>query len=164
MKNRYSLALIALLLFAFSLPSFVFSQQRRDQANSSAGVTPTGKNGPATGVPSRRPRVRGSANPTEAVKQDFSEALEVIQQHYIDGNKLDYNNVYKSSIIGMLRTLDPHSKFFTPKEFTALREDQRPIHPGPGNCGHSCMTYDCNRRCAEPASPLSVPRTSKSSA
>ncbi len=32
----------------------------------------------------------------------------------------------------MLRTLDPHSKFFTPKEFTALREDQRGKYFGLG--------------------------------
>jgi len=137
-KNRYSLALIALLLFALSLPSFVFSQQRRDQSNSSAGVTPTGKNGPATGVPSRRPRVRGSANPTEAVKQDFSEALEAIQQHYIDGNKLDYNNVYKSSIIGMLRTLDPHSNYYDKEEFDELKTDQRSEYFG---IGASILNY-----------------------
>jgi carboxyl-terminal processing protease len=131
-KNRLSLALITLLLFALSLPAFVFAQQRRDQSNSSAGVGSSGKVGPTTGMPGRRPRVRTASNPTEAVKQDFSEALEVIQEHYIDGNKLDYNNVYKSSIMGMLRTLDPHSTYFDKEEFDEFQTDQRSEYFGIG--------------------------------
>ena len=138
MKNRLSPALIALLLFALSLPALVFAQQKRDQSNNSAGVSSSGKNGPTTGVPGRRPRVRGAANPTEAVRQDFSEALEVIQQHYIDGNKLDYNNVYKSAIIGMLRTLDPHSNYYDKEEFDELKTDQRSEYFG---IGASILNY-----------------------
>jgi len=33
--------------------------------------------------------------------------------------------IYKGAIPGMLRTLDPHSNFFDPKEYQALRDDQR---------------------------------------
>ena len=33
--------------------------------------------------------------------------------------------IYKGAIPGMLRTLDPHSNFFDPKDFEALREDQK---------------------------------------
>jgi len=36
------------------------------------------------------------------------------------------------AIDGMLRTLDPHSKFFDPKEFASLREDQRGKYYGLG--------------------------------
>ena len=79
----------------------------------------------------RRPRVRNPSNPT-AVAQDFSEALSVIQERYIDGNKLDFNNVYKSSIIGMLRTLDPHSNYFDKEEFDEMKTDQRSEYFGIG--------------------------------
>jgi carboxyl-terminal processing protease len=59
------------------------------------------------------------------VDQDFKEALGVIRENYIDGNKMDYNAVTKSSITGMLRTLDPHSSYFDREEFEELKTDQR---------------------------------------
>jgi len=132
-KNKLSFALMALLIFALGLPAFVFSQQKRDQSNSSAGSRPTGKSGPTTGASTRRPRVR-----TEDVKQDFSEALTVIQEHYVDGNKLDLNNVYKSSIMGMLRTLDPHSNYYDKEEFDEMKTDQRSEYFG---IGASILNY-----------------------
>jgi carboxyl-terminal processing protease len=67
-----------------------------------------------------------------AVKQDFDDALAIIQEHYIDGNKLDYNGVYKSSIMGMLRTLDPHSNYFDKEEFDEMKTEQRSEYFGIG--------------------------------
>jgi carboxyl-terminal processing protease len=40
--------------------------------------------------------------------------------------------IYKGAIPGMLRTLDPHSSFFDPKDFQQLREDQRGAYYGVG--------------------------------
>lgn len=132
MKNRLSLALVALLVVSVSAPLFVFAQQKRDQSNTSAGTAPTsGRTGSSTSTTGRRPRVRG-AGATEAVKQDVSEALDVIRAHYIDGNKLDYNNVYKSSILGMLRVLDPHSNYYDKEEFDELKTDQHSEYFGIG--------------------------------
>jgi hypothetical protein len=102
-KNKLSVALVALILFAICLPGFV-SAQKRDQ--NSAGTTTSGKTGTTPPAAARRPRVHAETSAT-AITQDFSEALSVIQEHYIDGNKLDFNDVYKSSILGMLRSLDP---------------------------------------------------------
>src|SRR5260370_42539649 len=82
-KNRFSLALLALIIFAVSLPAFVLAQQKQNQSNTSAGTSSTGKTGAPTAPPGRRPRVRNPNNPTEAVNQDFGEALSVIQQNYI---------------------------------------------------------------------------------
>lgn len=132
MKNKFSLALTTLLLFSLSLPVFVFAQQKRDQSNSSAGTGTTGRTGPSTGATARRPRVRGATGVTEDVKQDFSEALDLIRAHYVDGNKLEYKNVYKSSILGMLRTLDPHSNYYDKEEFDELKTDQRSEYFGIG--------------------------------
>jgi len=80
----------------------------------------------------RRPRTHNPGNAVAAVEQDFNEALSVIQAHYIEGNKLDLNNVYKSSIIGALRTLDPHSNYFDKEEFDELKTDQRSEYFGIG--------------------------------
>ncbi|HSE33855.1 MAG TPA: S41 family peptidase [Pyrinomonadaceae bacterium] len=60
----------------------------------------------------RRPRPR----PDTRIKQDLTEALTVIQQNYV-GHRLDYNEMFKSSVQGMLRALDPHSTYFDKKEF-----------------------------------------------
>src|SRR5207249_1267945 len=129
-KNKFSLALAALIISALVLPAFVFGQQKHDQSNSSTGTT-TGKTGLTSGS-ARRPRVRSSSDTTGAVAQDFEEALSVIQAHYIEGNKLDYNNVYKSSITGMLRSLDPHSNYFDREEFEDMRNEQRSEYFGIG--------------------------------
>ncbi len=129
MKNKFSLALMALMILALSLPPFVLAQQKRDQSNNSPGANSTGKTGT---TPNRRSRVRTPSNETADIQQDFSEALSIIQERYIDGNKLDFNSVYKSSIIGMLRTLDPHSNYFDKEEFDEMKTDQRSEYFGIG--------------------------------
>jgi carboxyl-terminal processing protease len=69
---------------------------------------------------------------TAGTEQDFSDALTIIQENYIDGNKLDYNAVFKSSIIGMLRSLDPHSNYYDREEFDEMKTDQRSEYFGIG--------------------------------
>jgi carboxyl-terminal processing protease len=129
-KNKFSLALVALTLLSLVVPAFVFAQQKRDQSNSS-GTNTTGKTSSGTAMPGRRPR-RTPANTTAAVAQDFTEALSVVQEHYVDGNKIDFNTVYKSSIMGMLRVLDPHSNYFDREEFEDMKTDQRSEYMGIG--------------------------------
>jgi carboxyl-terminal processing protease len=146
-KNRFLLALLALIIFAMTLPAFVLAQQKQNQSNTAAGTSSNGKTGLPTVPPVRRPRVRNPNNPTEAVAQDFSEALSVIQEHYIDGNKIDVNNVYKSSIGGMLRSLDPHSNYLDKDEFEEMMTDQQSEYFGIGasilnySIGDSVDTY-----------------------
>jgi carboxyl-terminal processing protease len=145
-KNKFSLALVALILISLFVPAFVSGQQKRDQPNSSAGTNGTGKTGSAMAAPARRPR-RNSSSETAAVSQDFSEALSVIRDHYVEGNKVDYNAVYKSSIMGMLRVLDPHSNYFDREEFEEMQTDQRSEYYGIGasiqnySIGDSVDTY-----------------------
>ncbi len=66
------------------------------------------------------------------IKSDLAEALSVIQSNHIDGRKLDYNDVFKSSITGMLSVLDPHSTYFDPKEYASFRTEQRSEYMGIG--------------------------------
>ena len=132
MKNRFSAAVLSLLLVALTLPAFVLAQQRRDQTPGPTGRTSSPVR-PAPGTaPARRPTTRAAAEATEAVEQDFSEALTVIQENYIDGKKLNYNDVFKSSIIGMLRSLDPHSNYYDKEEFDEMKSEQHSEYSGIG--------------------------------
>ncbi len=72
------------------------------------------------------------AKTSASVEQDFAEALTIIEDKYVDGAKLDYNTAFKSSIIGMLRALDPHSNYYDRQEFEELRTDQRSEYYGIG--------------------------------
>src|SRR6202790_4933774 len=76
-----------------------------------------------------------AASPAEdAISQSmksFTSVYDVVEQNFAD--KVDADKaVYKGSIPGMLRTLDPHSNFFDPKDFQALRDDQQGHYYGVG--------------------------------
>lgn len=145
MKKRFSLALVALITLSLAIPIFVVAQQKPTQQGSSAGRTPS-RTEPVNPNTARRPRVRGSEAVT-MVSDDFKEALAIIQDKYVDGNKLNYNDVYKSSMMGMLRVLDPHSNYFDRQEFDELKTDQRSEYFGIGasiqnfSVGESVDTY-----------------------
>jgi carboxyl-terminal processing protease len=131
-KKRISTALATLLLLAISLPAFVIAQQSGAQPPAAPGVRrpTTPSDGPAAPGTSRARRPRPEA--TEGLEADVAEALTVIQDHHVDGNKVKYDEVFKSSIIGMLRTLDPHSNFYDAKEFEEQRADWRSEYYGIG--------------------------------
>lgn len=59
----------------------------------------------------------------ESVSNDYSEALELIDENYVD--KIEREKVLDTSIQTMLFTLDPHSSFFTRDEFRKLYEEQQ---------------------------------------
>ncbi len=129
--NRiFSLALIALFALTMSIQPLVFAQQK-PQSQSPVGSTSAGKPAGASTGPARRgPRTGSTSIPP--IEQDFDEALRVIQENYIEGKKLDYNSVFKSSIIGMLRSLDPHSNYYDRAEYEELKTDQRSQYYGIG--------------------------------
>lgn len=114
------LFLIALLL----VPVFIFAQQNRS-ARRTTGTTPERS---ASSSPSSGKAVASAP----MIKSDLSEALSVIQANYIDGKKLDYNAIFKSSISGMLSVLDPHSTYFDPVEYASFRTEQRSEYFGIG--------------------------------
>jgi carboxyl-terminal processing protease len=130
-NNRLSRSGIALLSLLLSV-SFVFGQQTTPpQRRGEARTTP---NTAAPPPPARSTRTRTPASPnaTSALEEDFAEALSVVQDNYVDGVKLDYNSVFKSSIIGMLRTLDPHSNYYDAKDFEELQTEWRSEYYGVG--------------------------------
>jgi carboxyl-terminal processing protease len=124
---RFSIALIA---FVLVVPSLLFAQQR-PQGQSPVGSTSTGRSTPNAGINSRRNRITGSPS-LPRIERDFEEALKLIESSYIDGTSLDYNAIFKSSVIGMLRSLDPHSNYYDRDEFEELKTDQRSEYYGIG--------------------------------
>ena len=68
----------------------------------------------------------------ETLEKDVAEVLTLIEDNHVNGKKLDYNDLFKSSIDKMLRTLDPHSNYFDAKEFEQFRTDQSSRYFGIG--------------------------------
>jgi carboxyl-terminal processing protease len=60
----------------------------------------------------------------------YSAALNAIESSYVD--KVDSEALITSSIRGMLATLDPHSSYFTPREYAQMRERQEGRYYGIG--------------------------------
>jgi carboxyl-terminal processing protease len=71
----------------------------------------------------------GQNSPNEFLRE-FTEAIDVVQKNHVDNISAD--KLVYSAIKGMLRSLDPHSSFFDPKEFARLREDQHSKYFGLG--------------------------------
>jgi carboxyl-terminal processing protease len=87
-----------------------------------------------TAAPKDKIAAPNKSNPVtvEKIEQDMAEALTVIQDSYVGGKKLNYNDLIKSSIDSMLHTLDPHSNYFDAKEFEQFRTDQQSQYFGIG--------------------------------
>lgn len=73
-----------------------------------------------------------SSNQQQNIVRDVSEALQIIENNYVSGNRLNYNNLNKAAIISMLRTLDPHSNYYDSAEYQELLGDQRSEYSGIG--------------------------------
>lgn len=92
-------------------------------------------NGVSKAVPTNKTTVQTNTKaPTtvEKIEVDVAEALSLIEKHHVVGKKIDYNDVFKGSIDGMLHALDPHSNYFDAKEFEQFRTDQSSRYFGIG--------------------------------
>ncbi|HQU82853.1 MAG TPA: S41 family peptidase [Pyrinomonadaceae bacterium] len=79
--------------------------------------------------------------PVDVISDDFAEALEIIRKYHVSGNKIDFNDVTKSSVTAMLRTLDPHSNYFDAQEYEELLTDQQSEYYG---IGATIVNYEQN--------------------
>jgi carboxyl-terminal processing protease len=61
----------------------------------------------------------------------FTKVYSLVERNFSDPLDPD-KALYRGAIPGMLRTLDPHSSFFDPRDFQLLREDQRGQYFGVG--------------------------------
>ena len=123
MRTRFYVAAVVILLLTLS--ASLYSQQtgsaRRQTSN------PADASASTSAKSSVNPRVSSAV-----VKSDVAEALSVIQDNYVDGRKLDYNTIFKSSISGMLNVLDPHSSYLDAADFAAFKTEQRSQYFGIG--------------------------------
>ena len=123
MRTRFYVAGVVILFLILS--ASLYSQQ----TGSTRRQTTTPADTPAaTGARSgANSRVSGTV-----VKSDVAEALSVIQNNYVDGQKLEYNTIFKSSISGMLKSLDPHSSYLDAADFAEFKTEQRSQYYGIG--------------------------------
>jgi carboxyl-terminal processing protease len=61
----------------------------------------------------------------------FTKVFDVVEANFADTVKPE-KAIYKGAIPGMLRTLDPHSNFFDPKDYKDLRTEQSGRYSGVG--------------------------------
>ena len=120
MRKRSFAPGILFVIIALAIPAFIIAQQNRSARRTTDRPAPTGA--AATRATATGP----------AIRSDLAEALAVIQSNHIDGRKLDYNAIFKSSISGMLSVLDPHSTYFDPVEYASFRTEQRSEYFGIG--------------------------------
>lgn len=73
----------------------------------------------------------GSEDAVKSSLRTFTRVLDLLEQNAADPVNPD-RAIYKGAIPGMLRTLDPHSSFFDPRDFQVLREDQKGHYYGVG--------------------------------
>jgi carboxyl-terminal processing protease len=66
-----------------------------------------------------------------AIAEDFYKALLLVQDHY--AGKVDAERVTKSSMLGMLHTLDPHSSYLDKKEWQSFQSEQHSRYSGIGS-------------------------------
>jgi carboxyl-terminal processing protease len=86
-----------------------------------------GMYGPRMGVAS----AATADDDVKASMKEFTKVYSTVEQNFADPVSPD-KAIYKGAIPTMLRTLDPHSNFFDPKDLEALREDQRGHYYGVG--------------------------------
>ena len=71
-------------------------------------------------------RTAQASEPDDPIRQNvrlFTQVYNLVEQNFADPVKPD-QAIYDGAIPGMLHELDPHSNFFDPKEYRALKEDQ----------------------------------------
>jgi len=72
-----------------------------------------------------------SGSDLDANIRTFSQVYALVEENFAEKINAD-KAIYKGAVPGMLRTLDPHSSFFDPRDFRQLREDQRGHYYGVG--------------------------------
>ncbi len=73
----------------------------------------------------------GSEDDVKASMKTFSKVYDLLETNFAEKVTPD-KTIYRGAIPGMLRTLDPHSSFFDPRDFQLLREDQKGHYYGVG--------------------------------
>ncbi|REJ78629.1 MAG: S41 family peptidase [Acidobacteria bacterium] len=132
MKNALYISVLLALVLSGVVPAQEASAQRTDgeevepfriSRGQSFSASPGGQGDRGDGVP------RYSA--TQALV-DYKEALDVVLRNHVSGNEADPEKLTKLAIETMLSTLDPHSSYFDPREYSELLAEQRSEYFGIG--------------------------------
>jgi carboxyl-terminal processing protease len=100
----------------------------------------------------------GSADIDTSLKR-FTRVYSLVQEDYaspVDADESVFgpaNSMTVGAIPGMLRTLDPHSNFFSPKAFQELRLDQEGKYFGITSSRPFFIRYLARQRCAPASEP-----------
>lgn len=116
MKLGINVSFLAIVSLVFAAGAFAQTQSASRPSQNTPAVTTSTK----------------KAVTVENIEQDVAEALSLIESKHVVGKKINYNDVFKSSIDGMLHSLDPHSNYFDAKEFEQFRTDQSSRYFGIG--------------------------------
>ncbi len=74
--------------------------------------------------------LQADAERPEDELRTFSRVLALVEDNYI--GETDSREMVKNAILGMLRSLDPHSNYLDPESFTEMRDEQRGRFSGLG--------------------------------
>lgn len=131
MKKNYILTLATLTFLSTVAPAqskggSVIEIPKFEPFNISTGSSFTASGG--------RPAESGSKSPAEQTRRkilnDLTEALSVIKNNYV--RKIDNSQVFKAAADGALKSLDPHSNYFDPSEFSDLLDEEEGQYSGIG--------------------------------
>jgi len=64
--------------------------------------------------------------------ETFTRVLEIVRKEYVDGSKVNYEDLVDDALKGMLSRLDPHSEYMDARRFTAMQTDTRGEFGGVG--------------------------------
>ena len=138
-------SLFAICVFFSLTVSVAFPQAKEKTVSQLPEVEPfkisRGSSFSASSIQARKNDSDKKTTTQDTVSQDFTEALEIIRNHYIDSKRVDYNELTKSSVTSMLRTLDPHSNYFDSAEYEELLNEQQSEYFG---IGATIVNYERN--------------------
>ena len=133
LKNLF-IVLLLLSVFASSL----FSQTQQNTVSQLPDVEPF-RLSRGSSFSASAAKISRQNNPpvsekigSDIISDDFANAMKIIGDNYVGGKQIDYNELTKSSITSMLRTLDPHSNYFDSAEYQDLLTDQQSEYYGIG--------------------------------
>jgi len=85
----------------------------------------------AAAAPDADPESEAEAITLDRDMDSVTRVYALVQQNFAEPVSAD-KAIYKGAIPGMLRTLDPHSNFFDPKDYRSLIEEQKGTYFGVG--------------------------------
>lgn len=135
--------LVLFLCLFLAMPSAVFAQVKQEKPEKQKSVSQIPRTDPfqigkgkffSASTKSAPPQssFEPAQTSSDEISEDFAEALDIIRKNHVSGKKLDFNEVTKSSVTAMLRTLDPHSNYFDTREYEELLTDQQSEYYGIG--------------------------------